>query len=242
MTIRQLTKPFLFSTTLMLCGLHMSAWVGTDGAFRVQHLQVEGCQFSNENDVRATAKALLGKRIFGVDLDSVQERVASMPYVMEARVSRIFPSTVQITVVEKQPIALLNDRGMLPVDEEGTVMPRLKAGTKLDLPIVSGVRVARRNANTKLPEAALPLLQFMRALNETDAVLYQQVSEFHLDNKMNLTLFLMRQGVPVYLGKEEWPEKCDRLQTVLKQLEMRAERVASIDLRFENQVVTKPAA
>lgn len=242
MTIKQLTKPFLFSTTLLLGGLHMSAWVGTDGAFRVQHVQVEGCQYSNESEVRAAAQALLGKRIFNVDLDSVQERVADMPYVLEARVARIFPSTVQIKVVEKQPIALLNDRGTLPVDEEGTLMPRLKAGTKLDVPIISGIHLARRSAHAKLPETALPLLEFMRELNKADAVLYQQVSEFHIDHKMNLTLFLMREGVPVYLGRQEWHEKCDRLQTVLKQLEMRAERVAAIDLRFENQVVTKPAA
>ncbi len=220
----------------------MSAWVSNDGAFRVQQVEVEGCQYSNESEVRAATKLLLGKRIFAVDLDSVQERIAEMPYVMEARVSRIFPSTVRVTLVEKQPMALLNDRGMLPVDETGLLMPRLKAGAKLDLPIISGLRIARRGANAKLPESAQPLLEFMRALNEANTVLYQQVSEFHVDGKMNLTLFLMREGVPVYLGKEEWSEKCDRLQTVLKQLEMRTERVASIDLRFENQVVTKPAA
>jgi cell division protein FtsQ len=242
MNIQQLTKPFLFSTTLLLGGLHMSAWVSSDGAFRVQHLEVEGCQYSSESEVRAAAQALLGKRIFGVDLDSVQEAVAAMPYVMEARVSRVFPSTIQISVVEKQPFALLNDRGMLPVDAEGVLMPRLKAGAKLDLPIISGVRVARRGANARLPAGTLPLLEFMRALNEANTVLYQQISEFHVDGRMNLTLFLVRDGVPVYLGKEEWPEKCDRLQTVLKQIEMRAERVASLDLRFENQVVTKPAA
>lgn len=242
MNIQQLTKPFLFSSALVLGGLHMSAWVSNDGAFRVQHVEVEGCQYSSESEVRAAAQALLGKRIFGVDLDSVQERVAEMPYVMEARVSRAFPSTVQISVVEKQPFALLNDRGMLPVDVEGTMMPRLKAGAKLDLPVISGIHIAKRTTHAKLPERARPVLEFMREMNEANTLLYQQISEFHVDAKMNLTLFLMREGTPVYLGKEEWMEKCDRLQTVLKQLEMRAERVASIDLRFENQVVTKPGA
>ena len=242
MTIQQFTKPFLLSTTLVLGGLHMSAWVSSDSSFRVLQVEVAGCQYSSESDVRAAAKPLIGKRIFGVDLDSVQERIAGMPYVMEARVSRIFPSTVRITLVEKQPLALLNDRVMCPVDETGLLMPRLKPGAKLDLPIISGMRVTKRGANTKLPERALSLLQFMQALNDANTVLYQQISEFHVDGKMNLTLFLVREGVPVYLGKEAWSEKCDRLQTVLKQIEMRAERVASIDLRFENQVVTKPAA
>ncbi len=57
MNIKQLTKPFLFSTALVLGGLHMSAWVSNDGAFRVQHVEVEGCQYSSESEVRAAAQA-----------------------------------------------------------------------------------------------------------------------------------------------------------------------------------------
>lgn len=242
MNIQQLTKPFLFSTSILLGGLHMSAWVGKDGAFQVQNVRVEGCRFADEKAIRAIASELIGKRIFELESAPVEKRITQMPYVMRVHVARSFPSTIQITVMENAPVALLNSGGLLPIDAAGNVLPRLHAGFGLDLPIVSGIRAARSGETTKLPERAQGLLTFLRELREENNLLYEKISEFHVDGKMNLTVFLMRGGVPVYFGAEEWMKKCDRLQTVLKQLELRAERVAAIDLRFENQVVTKPAA
>src|SRR5512145_1006775 len=139
MGIQKLGKPFLLSTTIVLFGLHLSSWVGEDASFRVQHIVVEGVEYFNQESVRSLAKEALGKRIFDVDLDPIQAKAAALPFVGQARVARLFPSTLEIAIVERQPIALLNKKELRPVDGTGFVLPRLEAKTALDLPVLSGV-------------------------------------------------------------------------------------------------------
>src|SRR5262245_16389513 len=139
MPIQNLGKPFLLSTTVVLFGLHMSSWVGEDSSFRVQHVVVEGVEYLNAESVRSLAEEALGQRIFDVDLDPIQAKAEALPFVGQARVARLFPSTLEIAIVERQPIALLNKRELRPVDNTGFVLPRVEAGTGFDLPVLSGV-------------------------------------------------------------------------------------------------------
>ncbi len=239
MPIQKLSKPFLLSTTVVLFGLHMSSWVGEDASFRVQHVVVEGVEYFNEESVRSLAKEALGQRIFDVDLDPIQAKAEALPFVGQARVARLFPSTLEIAIVERQPIALLNKRELRPVDQTGFVLPREEARTALDLPVLSGVSTRVEGANTVVAEIGMPAVEFVNAVYGQYPLLYHQISEIYLNGRGELTMFLLERGTPVYLGNEGWLEKCERLQTVLHQISGRAEQPAALDLRFDHQVVTK---
>ena len=239
MPIQKLGKPFLLSTTVVLFGLHMSDWVSADGGFRVQHVVVEGVEYFNEESVRSLANEALGQRIFDVDLDPIQAKVEALPFVGQARVARIFPSTLEIAIVERQPIALLNKKDLRPVDNSGFVLPREGARTTFDLPVLSGVSTHVEGANTIVAEIGMPALEFVDAVYGQYPLLYHQISEFYLNGRGELTVFLLERGTPVYLGNDGWLEKCERLQTVLRQISGRPEKPAALDLRFDHQVVTK---
>lgn len=239
MTMQKAGKPFLLSTTLVLFGLHMSSWIGEDAGFRVRHIVVEGVEHYNAESVRSLAKEALGKRIFDVDLDPIQEKIEALPFVQQARVARLFPSTLEVAIVERQPLALLSKKELRPVDDSGLVLPRLEMSGRFDFPILSGVPVRMAGANTMVTETGMPVIAFISALHAQLPLLYHQVSEFNVNARGQLTLYLLQNGAPVYLGAEGWLEKCDRLQTVLRQMSLRAEKTAAIDLRFDHQVVTK---
>ena len=239
MVIQKLSKPFLLSTTVILFGLHMSSWVGEDSSFRVQHVVVEGVEFFNQESVRSLAQAAVGQRIFDVDLEPIQEKAEALPFVQQAQVARLFPSTLEITIVERRPVALLNKRDLRPVDQTGFVLPRPDAGARFDLPVLSGVPTRVEGNNIVVSETGMPVLEFIAAMGVQYPLLYHQVSEFNVGARGDLTMYLLHNATPAYLGREGWLEKCGRLQTVLRQISARPEKTAALDLRFDYQVVTK---
>jgi cell division protein FtsQ len=259
MAIRKYSKAFFFSTALLLAGLHLGNWVGNDAGFRVREVKVAGCKALSENEVIAAAKVPLYKSIFDVEFAPILKRVEALPHVQRAQVSRIFPSTIVITVQERKTLALINNAGLWPVDAEGIILPKMSRlslisssmkdrdtqsdrrvydPAMLDIPVLSGVLFAKAGKDQQLTATGRRLIEFLAALRSSNAMLYHSISELNLNAQGNLTLYLMEGGVPVFLGRGNWMEKCDRLFIFLRHVQM-PEKLAAIDLRYENQIVTK---
>jgi cell division septal protein FtsQ len=245
MVIRKYGKAFVFSTTLLLAGLHIGNWVGNDAAFLVQKIDVVGCKILDEDEVLAVAKVALYKSIFDIDLPPIAKKVETLPFVRKAEVSRIFPSTVVITVHERKPVALVNHGGLQPVDGEGVVLPKLQASRRLhspamyDIPVLSGANIVNAGENPQLTGVGERLIDFLTALRSKDGMLYHRISELVMNSHGSLVLFMMENGVPVYLGTDGWLEKCDRLSIFLRYVPTSSKKMMAIDLRYENQIVTR---
>lgn len=245
MAIRKYGRAFVFSTTLLLAGLHIGNWVGNDAAFLVQKINVVGCEILREEEVLAAAKVPLYKSIFDVDLPPILKRVETLPFVSRVEVSRIFPSTVVITVHERNPVALINHDGLRPVDDEGIVLPKLQASRRLhspamyDIPVLSGANIVKAGENPQLTDVGKRLIGFLTALRSKDSMLYYRISELVMNSQGSLVLFMMESGAPVYLGTDGWLEKCDRLSIFLRYVPPSSKKLMAIDLRYENQIVTR---
>ena len=59
----------------------------------------------------------------------------------------------------------------------------------------------------------------------------------HLADQRGVVVYLAAPRVPVVLGWGSWPAKLERAQRALQAWEGAAERLASVDVRFRNQVV-----
>jgi cell division septal protein FtsQ len=233
MAIKKYGKVFLFSTTFLLAGLQLGKWVNKDTGFRVQ------------KEVLTAAKAPMNKSIFDVEFAAITKRVETLPFVERVQVSRIFPSTLVIAVQERRPLALINNAGLWPIDEYGVVLPQLQAGRRMndpasfDTPVLSGIALAKDKERKQLPAAAKPLLDFLTELRTSNPMLYHSISELNLNAKGNLTFYLMQGGVPVYLGPDSWMEKSERLFIFLQHVQTTSGKLAAIDLRYANQIVTR---
>jgi hypothetical protein len=78
-------------------------------------------------------------------------------------------------------------------------------------------------------------------LQRTSGRLAARVSEVDLARPHGPVLYLV-DGIEVRLGPDGWSDRLARLDGVLGELDARGERVASIDLRFRDQVVLTPRA
>jgi cell division protein FtsQ len=119
-------------------GLAAGEAVGNAG-FRVRSVDVQGIRQMDPRpvydialDQRSTAMPL-------VDVTAIRERLLDYGWVKDARVSRRFPDTLVIDIVERKPAALWQEDNRLSlIDAEGVVLDRVPVSRMPDLPLLVG--------------------------------------------------------------------------------------------------------
>ncbi|WP_245664064.1 cell division protein FtsQ/DivIB [Nocardia arthritidis] len=86
----------------VLAALCAIAWFTP--ALSVRTVRIEGAAAVPEQQVRDLLEIPSGRSMLRIDTDAVARRVVSIPKVRSARVQRIFPSTVRVTVVERAAV------------------------------------------------------------------------------------------------------------------------------------------
>ena len=110
-----------------------------DAGFRVKSIDVRGIRrmdprpvYELAADQKTTAMPLL-------DVTAIRQRLLEYGWVKDARVSRRFPDTLVIDIVEREPAALWQDEDRLTlIDREGVVLDRVPVSQMPDLPLLIG--------------------------------------------------------------------------------------------------------
>ena len=110
-----------------------------DAGFRVKSIDVRGIKrmdprpvYELAADQKTTAMPLL-------DVTGIRQRLLEYGWVKDARVSRRFPDTLVIDIVEREPAALWQDEDRLTlIDAEGVVLDRVPVSRMPDLPLLIG--------------------------------------------------------------------------------------------------------
>jgi cell division protein FtsQ len=119
-------------------GLAAGEAVG-DAGFRVKSIDVRGIRrmdprpvYELAADQKTTAMPLL-------DVTAIRQQLLEYGWVKDARVSRRFPDTLVIDIIERQPAALWQDEDRLTlIDAEGVVLDRVPVSQMPDLPLLIG--------------------------------------------------------------------------------------------------------
>ncbi len=110
-----------------------------DAGFRVKSVDIQGIRRMDPRpvydialDQKTTAMPLL-------DVSDIRGRLLQFGWVKDARVSRRFPDTLVIDIVEREPAALWQDEDRLTlIDKEGVVLDRVPVSQMPDLPLLIG--------------------------------------------------------------------------------------------------------
>jgi len=176
-----------------------------------------------------------------IDLSEIQRRVKNHPYIKNASVNRDFPATIRISVTERKPDALLVGSRMALVDDENVVMPVRHSEVLQNLAAISGSFTIPQSGDTLRHTGVGEALQIIRATNRSDVIMNQLFSEIWIMENGGLLAYTADRGVPVLLGnnvtakqliafKEFWLDEV---------VPAGADRVESIDLRFDDQVIAR---
>lgn len=191
--------------------------------FLVRRVEVRGARYTPPVEIR--------KRL-GIDttfsiwnaLDSLEARVSRHPQVSGVRISRRFPSTLVVTVEERQPVALVPTRnGLQAYDASGRALPLDPSRAPVDVPVV--------------PRADTTLLRFLAQLQAVQLDLFARVSEARRVGRDELVLDLV--SVTVRLRPDIGMERLAQVSSVEAELAQRRLRPRELDFRFRDQVIAR---
>ncbi len=136
-----------------------------DAGFRVKSVDIQGLKRMDPRPVYEIAIDQKSTAMPLVDVSDIRKRLLEFGWIKDARVSRRFPDTLVIDVVERTPAALWQDEDRLTlIDAEGVVLDRVPVSQMPDLPLLIG-----KGANAQ----AVPL---ERLLDQAPALKAQLVS------------------------------------------------------------------
>lgn len=207
-------------------------------AFRITEIQLEGNRFLTLAEVEKTLAVPPLASVWD-DLDAWEDRLRSHPLVEDAEVSRRFPGTLILRVVERTPVALAPNPTLEPVDASGQFLPIDPAVHRLDLPLIT-IGGQRRMKTPSAAERRLVAGEIAR-MAQGDPEFLARISEVALDSRGDLRAEIFDPPMTL-LFRPPLPSR--RIQEGLRVLgdaliRFEGAGIVKLDLRYEDQVVVR---
>jgi cell division protein FtsQ len=198
----------------------------------VSTVQVDGVTTLPADQVRETAGIEPGTPLLRVDVDAARERVARLPQVASVEVTRGWPRTVVVTVVERAPVAVVGVPGRRSlVDDEGVLFDTVTG----DPP--AGVVPLEVPAPGPGDPATMAGLAAIEAL---PADMRDHLGSVAARTAEDVSLTLDDGTLVLWGGREESVEKATALAAVIEQLaDGDLEPAATIDVSSPDAVVLR---
>jgi len=207
----------------------------------VGEVRIMGCMNATESELVNLANVDFKASLAHLDLREISSRLTKHPWVEKAKVKRDWSRKALIIEVEErvaQALILLED--LYLVDRHGEIFKKVEPRDQLDLPVLTGVThreiLERDKKSTDLVRQALELLEH---LEQRKILTVRGISEIHLSKKNGLTIFTLKEGIPIRLGSGGLTDKIDRLEKVLPDLQQKIREVEFLDLNYPRKVVVK---
>jgi cell division protein FtsQ len=153
------------AVTIVALRLPQKAWTAAGEAigragFTVKRVDVVGIHHMDSGPVYRIALDQRSMAMPLVDVSAIRSELLQYGWIKDARVSRRFPDTLVIDVVERKPAALWQDNGQLAlIDSDGTVIDHVPVDKMPDLPLLIGPGANQREDELTALMAAAPTLK-----------------------------------------------------------------------------------
>ena len=107
--------------------------------FQVNEILVVGRKETSSKVLRKAIRLARGAPILAYDLEAARDRVEALPWVRRATVERMLPDTILLSIEERKPLAIWQNKGKFAlIDENGDVILRKGLERFSDLLVVVG--------------------------------------------------------------------------------------------------------
>lgn len=203
---RWVTWKWVLAVVLVVAVIGTGVWlVFFSSVLAVKSTEVSGNSYLTDQEILAQAEVPDGEPLARADLDGVRQRLSAMAAIKTVDVVRAWPDTVEISITERQPIAVVDIDGEIRgMDDEGVLFrdyPKAPAG----LPTVEGTSDTSEDA---LAEAA----EVISSLPESLAA---DVEHVEVTSPDQIRLALQGGATVLWGSSEESADKADVLAELL---------------------------
>jgi len=234
-----IARPALLTAVLLLVGLGVVAGFYWQQSLRVDTLRVSGIWFNQEADILEAAQVPMGIAPDSLNLEELKNRVMRLAYVKSVHPYIEPGGTLHLSIEERIPIALLVGGDVERyTDAEGVQLPVL-TGKIVDVPLVYGFSSNRQTDTLKTTDF-IQLARFLEEAKEHKFA-WATLSEVAFDPKEGVVALSHENGVKLLFGTDSFTNKLANWELFYTQVirETGIARIAQIDLRFNDQIITR---
>jgi cell division protein FtsQ len=219
-----------------------------DSRFRIattQNIQAVGLGEVTRADILPVFGDDIGRNIFFVHLSDRRKQLERIPWVQAATVERFLPDQIRVSVVERTPIAFVRQGQRIGlVDADGILLDMPPAGLTqhhYSFPVITGI-----DARDPQPSRRARMAVYQRLIGELDANgqhISDQISEIDLTDPEDARILMPEQGSDIlaHFGDEQFVQRYQRYKTHIAEWRQQYPHLASVDLRYDQQVVLQMA-
>jgi cell division protein FtsQ len=198
--------------------------------YAADDIRIDGLTNHEPENLLAAIGVTPGGSLVGFDAALARRTLENLDWVREARVQRIYPNRLEVSVIERQPFAIWQrGQSYYAIDASAVAMSGIPSGRLAGLPLVTGEGA---------PAAAAELIN---QLEVTPGIR----SHFRAAARVGMrrwTLYL-DNGVTVLLPERGWERALATVEDLNGKQQLLAKGIVSIDLRLADRIavaVAKP--
>ena len=205
--------------------------------------QLDGLSAVRQEEIDLVFAGDVGRSLASVNLSDRWHRVQDIPWVRSARVSRVWPNTISVTIEERVPIAFLrlpDTNGVRMVDSEGVILDARMAGEG-SLPVLTGI-------DERMPfDQRRRRIELFRAIvevfSQADGAAGRSMSEVDVSDARNAVVLARHRDrmVELQMGDRHLQHRLEVFLNYIDAWHSEFGPVEAVDLRFEKQVAVRPA-
>ena len=216
-------------------------WANYRKIFELGELSISGENFLAKSEYNEIIGSIDVKSIKDFDIEDLSERLELNPFVKAVRVSKHYPSAIKIEIVEREPIAIINNKVQLMIDDNAIVLPNNTTIENSLIPVLSGFNPAtdlyplgQITYSIKVKEA----IEILAYIKNNYSDFYDEISELTINKDDEYEIILSEEPTRVILGKNNISKKIKILKNFDKALGQRQlTSYRLLDMRYSKQLI-----
>jgi cell division septal protein FtsQ len=202
--------------------------------FAVKKAEIACRQESVGRDIRALLNASKLRNLLLLDMGRLQDRIEAHRWVKEARLRKVFPSTLKVEITERKPAAILKTgESFLMIDRDGVWLDQLASWEDANLPLLLDSASFKDGYQEKLALA-------WKCLDSLTPGQRLEVEALDLSEPGSVRMSLLGQTTRLVLGGERFSERLSFIRSYKETMEVQYGPLEYIDLRFDGRIIFKP--
>jgi len=202
--------------------------------FAVRKTEVASRQEFVGRDIRALLDVSRLRNLLLLDIGLLKDRIEAHRWVKEARVRKVFPSTLKVEITEREPAAVLKaGESFRLIDRDGVWLEPLAAREEADLPLFVDGGSFQEDYQEKLGLA-------WKCLDGLTPDQRAEVEALDLSEQKSVSVYLRGQSARLILGGERFSERLAFIRSYKETMETQNGPAEYIDLRFDDRIIFRP--
>ena len=230
-----------YSILIAILTIASFQWANYRKIFELGELSISGENFLAKSEYNEIIGSIDVKSIKDFDIEDLSERLELNPFVKAVRVSKHYPGAIKIEIVERKPIAIINNKVQLMIDDNAIVLPNNTTIENSLIPVLSGFNPAtdlyplgQITYSIKVKEAIEILVYIKNNFND----FYDEISELTINKDDEYEIILSEEPTRVILGKNNISKKIKILKNFDKALGQRQlTSYRLLDMRYSKQLI-----